>query len=347
MSTLKRLTLCVFLITSLAAAANAQVLNRISGFVFGPDRRPVVNIYVELLNEFGSIVGRTRTDSSGLYGFSGMGQGRYTIRVLASTRGFETTDKSRTAQGANFEDTSQEVDVINTAIGGRSISDNVQRDFYLRIRRADGDTKQVVGTVFAQEIPKKAREAMQKAVESFEKNRHEEGMEKLLEAVRIFPDYFKALELLGLKYLEKQNYELAWAVFLKAASVNEKSYNAWYGMAYSAYARNELDKGLAAATRATELNPGSADALVLLGTIERLAKQFTKAEETLLKAKTISDKNPDLHWQLALLYGNNLNRFKEAADELELYLSLSPNAANREQVRRLIADFRERAAAKP
>lgn len=342
----RSITLRLFVLSSLlfivTASSNAQTFNRISGFVFGPDRRPVGYLYVELLNEFGSVIGRTRTDTSGLYIFSGMPGGRYVVRVLASGTKLDTTDKGKTAAGSSYEDATQEVDIINISPNGRRISDSVQKDFYLRVRREGGDQKQVVGTVFAQEIPKKAREAYEKSLDFFIKKRFEEGLDRLLESVRIFPDYFLALELLGRVYLERQSYDLAWAAFLKAASVNEKSYNAWYGMAYSAYARNELDKGLTAATRATELNPGSADALIILGTIERLAKQFVQAEASLLKAKKINDQNPDLHWQLALLYGNNLNRFKEAADELELYLSLSPNAANREQVRALIADFRER-----
>ena len=65
---------------------------------------------------------------------------------------------------------------------------------------------------------------------------------------------------------------------------------------------------------------------------------------SLVKAKKLSDKPaPEIHWQLALLYGKDLERFKDAADELELYLKALPSDVDTEKIRSLIRVFREKA----
>ena len=55
--------------------------NRISGQVFGANRRPVPEVYVELLNEINTVILRSKTDGSGGYFFVGMGAGHYNVRV--------------------------------------------------------------------------------------------------------------------------------------------------------------------------------------------------------------------------------------------------------------------------
>lgn len=65
---------------------------------------------------------------------------------------------------------------------------------------------------------------------------------------------------------------------------------------------------------------------------------FEDAETHLLKAKELSKVAvPEIHKELAQLYANDLKKYKEAADELELYLKatkLDKNAA--EQMRKVI-----------
>jgi len=58
-------------------------------------------------------------------------------------------------------------------------------------------------------------------------------------------------------------------------------------------------------------------------------------------------KLPDAHWQLALLF-NQLKRYKEAADELEMFLKVQPDARDAELIKKLIQRLRQQSvAAKP
>ena len=51
-----------------------------------------------------------------------------------------------------------------------------------------------------------------------------------------------------------------------------------------------------------------------------------------------------LHWQLALLYGRDTNRFADAAKELESYLKIFPEAPNKDTIKKLIKQFKDRGA---
>ena len=84
-----------------------------------------------------------------------------------------------------------------------------------------------------------------------------------------------------------------------------------------------------------------------MGKIYRELKQFDQAETNFKKAKELSkNKLADVHWELALLYYYNLNRYADAADELELYLKANPNADNKNQIEKLIKSLREKAKQK-
>jgi regulator of sirC expression with transglutaminase-like and TPR domain len=68
---------------------------------------------------------------------------------------------------------------------------------------------------------------------------------------------------------------------------------------------------------------------------------LSEAETYLKRADVLAEsKLADVHWQLALLF-NQLKRFREAADQLELFLKVQPDARDAEQIRKLIQRFRQ------
>lgn len=310
---------------------SAQNRNTITGFVFDQQRNPVTQASVEVTNEVNQVLQRTKTDGTGKYFFSSLSAGRFTIRVLPF--------------GTNFEEQSQEVEIINFVRPGSSTSENAQKDFYLRLRRVNSPGRFLTGTVFAQEVPAEARKLYEKAISDFESRSNETAMHALLDAVKIFPDYYLAIKRLGLEYIKLQKFDYAQAAYLKAVSINQKSFNGWYGLAYSAYALKKSGMAVEAAQKAAELDPSSVDAALLVGISHRQIKNYSDAEKSLLRAKKlVRGETPDVHWNLALLYANDLRRFREAADELELYLKAKPDAENAEQVKKLITEFRQKAA---
>ena len=67
-----------------AAAFTQRAGNSISGRVVDHTRKPVGNLWVELLDEVNSTIGRVRSDSSGRFEFPRLSAGVYQVRVVTS-----------------------------------------------------------------------------------------------------------------------------------------------------------------------------------------------------------------------------------------------------------------------
>ncbi|MDQ5847074.1 MAG: carboxypeptidase-like regulatory domain-containing protein, partial [Acidobacteriota bacterium] len=79
--------------------SSVQARNTISGLVFSPDRRPVPELYVELMNDLESVISVTRTTGGGRYVFENLSQGNYQVRVRT--------------QGTNYVSQTKRVNIIN------------------------------------------------------------------------------------------------------------------------------------------------------------------------------------------------------------------------------------------
>ena len=322
-------TAAFFSLVSLSNTYAQSGRSTITGFVFGPQRTPVAQVYVELKTDFNSTIGRSRTDGSGRYSFLGVQSGRFSVTVLPL--------------GTDFEQQTQEVEIAGVNARGQPIPENVQKDFYLRPRKTAPSTVNQV--VFAQEIPSEAKKAYDRAVSDLGDQKTTPGVEGLIQALKLYPDYFLALERLGVEFVKQERYEEAKIPYRECVRVNPRSYSCWYGLGYSAYSTQDNDTAIESLKRAVIIDKSSATALLILGISQRQAKQYTAAEESMLKAKE-QDKGrtPDINWNLALLYAHNLKKYKDAAEELELFLKIDPENKNAENIKKLIKQFRDQAA---
>src|SRR6185503_4435130 len=162
----------------------SQGRNSISGVVFGESRAPVVDTYVQLLDELGTTISQTRTNGSGRYAFYGLSTGRFKIKVFPV--------------GTDYMEQIQEVILSPVSAVPGSGADNQQIDFYLRLR--DGANRgpfSVPGTIFAQEVPDEARKLYELGVSELRQKNETAGFENLKKALDVFPNYFLALDRLG------------------------------------------------------------------------------------------------------------------------------------------------------
>lgn len=320
-----------------AFGVNAQ--NRISGFVFGLNRQPMADLDVELMDDYYRMVARTRTNSSGRYFFSGMRDGRFTIRVI--TLGTEYEDRENTVEIINFSGKDSSGRAVTTGHASE------QSDFYLKLRR--GVTLENVA-VFTQEIPPAAKKLYEKALGYLDDDRKPEAQSALRSALEIFPTYYAALERLGIEYIktgQPETFSAAAVILAKAVEVNARGYKSWYALAYSQYSLGNYSDAVPTVQRAIELNASSSDAVFLYGVLMKKAKKYDEAEKQLLKAKELAKgSNPNIFWELATLYGNVLNRYTEAARELKLFLKAQPDSKNAESIKKLIIGFEAKARAK-
>jgi tetratricopeptide (TPR) repeat protein len=306
-----------------AFSKNSYALNRIEGQVYDPNRRPVPNLYVELLNEVDSVIQRTKTNVSGRFSFVGVPPGRLTVRVLTF--------------GTNFMEQTQEVTIVQT----RNNNDVDYVDINLRYetRRRGPETDLPPGVIFAQDIPPAARTLYLKGLADFGKDQ-EKGLLEIEEAIKIFPSYFDALNWLGKEYVARRNYDKAYPYLLRAIDVNQRSAPTYYSLGYAFYQMKQYPAALEAARATTLLAPGSVDAQLLYGTILRITGSYSEAETTLQKANSLAKKiNAEVHWQLSLLY-NRLNRNQDTINELEEFLKLVPDSPDKNKIRDMIAKLR-------
>jgi Tfp pilus assembly protein PilF len=311
--------------------ANPNLINVIEGTVYGPDHQPVPNLWVELLNELGMGNKRVRTESNGRYFFAGMGDGHYELKVYTS--------------GTPFEEQTQTIEVINLITNGTGTFYQDVTLHYKKGAAGNTDVPQMTEAVFVQAIPSEAKRLYQLGVKDLGGKEVQKGQQELDEAIKVFPDYYDALNALGCNYVGSKEYQKSFPYLIHAIDVNQRSFSSFYSLAYAAYKTNRLPEASEAARGAAILQPNSVNAQLLYGTILRIIGNYDKSLEALSKAEKLSKAAPlaDVHWQLFLLY-SKLNKNKEAADQLETYLKIDPNTPNRKQVEDLIQKLRAKSA---
>src|SRR6185369_895565 len=125
--------------------------------------------------------------------------------------------------------------------------------------------------------------------------------------------------MLGTEQVKDRVYEAAIPWRTKALGVNSKAHASCCALGVAQYNLKQLQPAIESFRRAVLLNEKSINANLWLGIVLRQTSRPDEAEASLRKADQLADsKLPDAHWQLALLF-NQLKRYKEAADELEIF----------------------------
>ncbi len=306
-----------------------QNTNSISGHVSDDRHRPLPDLRVELLNEVDSVIQTAKTDGSGLFIFRKLSDGAFNVRVLATRIGY--VDQTRRVELAR-------------ARGGFGAASE-QLEFILVPRQTTANSPKA-GVVFVQEVPEEARKQYQTGSELLQKSgRAQEGLRALRKAIEIYPQYFDALELLGTEHVKLQEFEFALPLLTKAVEVNVRAYPSWYALGVAQHNLKQLPAALESFRHAVSLKEKSINANLWMGIVLRQTARLAEAETYLKRADVLAEsKLADVHWQLALLF-NQLKRFGEAADQLELFLKVQPDTRDAERIRKLIQKFREQALA--
>lgn len=317
------------------SATLAQGRNAISGTVFGESNRPVPDVFVEMLNDTYSTVGRVKTDGSGRFAFDGLGEGRHKVKVLP--------------YGTDYLEQTQEVVLASVSAVPGSGSDRQYVDIYLRFneRANAGPFAAAPGVVFVQDVPDGARRLYQEGVRYLREKKEKNGLASLKSAIEAFPTYYQALDRLGAEYAlrgatDRSYYEAALVLLTKAAEVNRSSFSSVFGLGWTQYQLGMTAQAIESLKRATELYGKVADPYLWLGKALRRASTVDQAEAAFKRANELAKgKVGEIHWQLAGLYRDQ-KRYREAADELELFLKAEPKAADAEKIRTLIRGLREK-----
>jgi Flp pilus assembly protein TadD len=215
---------------------------------------------------------------------------------------------------------------------------------HLQPARTVGDDSQT-GVVNARltQIPKAALEQAQKAAAAIEQNNTKLAIEKLNEAIRLYPQFAEAYSELGSLYLKSGELNKAEEALRTTLRLNENNPTAQlnYGIVLlnqkKMYeAEKELEKAVLADETAAIPHMYLGIALLGLGYPEYAEKEF-------LKAISLKDdeKLAQAHRYLGGIYWKKGN-YKQAVSELERYIKLSPKAPDIEKVRATIKQLQEK-----
>lgn len=327
---------CLICLPGAATAQTTTVqspLNSITGLVSDSARNPIPQLRVELLDEVNSMMTSARTDAIGRFRFTGLSQGNFQVRVITG--------------GTTFVE--QTVNVQLRYARGTTGAHHEQIDIVLRTREeAKGPANLNAGTTFVQEAPEPARKAYERGISLLNNGQDAAGgLNALLEAVEIFPEYYLALERLGAELVKYQEYEKAHIALAKAVQVNASGPLSRYALGVADYHLRLYPEAIEHLRRAIALAPASPNtplAQYYLG-LSYLKKDRSSDAEAQFKRAFETGKRQipsDVHMHLAQIYSKQ-KRYREAADELETFLKETPDARDAESIRGLIGQLRAKA----
>ena len=309
----------------------------ITGTVFVEAHRPIADVWIELLDDFNSTLSRLKTDASGRFTFSNLINGNYRLRVLP--------------YGTDYKEQVQEVTLVSvSAVSGRPGADRQNIDIYLKLndRAPAGPFAVGPGVIFAPEVPPEAERLYREGLRLLREKNEKEGLENLKKSLEVFPTYYLALDRLGGEYAMRGNkdrsyLEAARLLLEKAVEVNPRGINSVFGLGWTQYQLGMNAQAVVSMERATALNGKAADAFLWLGKAQMRLAAIDKAEAAFKRANELTKgKIPEIHKLLAKIYGDQ-KRYREAADELELYLRTQSDIKDDAEIQQLIKKFRAKA----
>lgn len=253
-------------------------------------------------------------------------QGRYTIRI-------ETT-------GTSYEEQSQSLELQGLRkMGGGSEVWPVE--FILKYKKGEGPPT-ATAPVFAQDVPKAARNEYERGSNNLKGNKTDQAISSLKKAVEIFPDYFDALELLGTEYVKSGQYEAAIPVLKHAIEINKRAPRSLYAIGVAYLKLSRLPDAIDSLDKSAQLDGASVNTQMMLGLAYGSSGEFDKSEVAFKKTLQLGGPAAaEAHYYLTGLY-NKLERYREAWQELELFLKESKNVKDPAQIKAMIANLKEK-----
>lgn len=127
-----------------------------------------------------------------------------------------------------------------------------------------------------------------------------------------------------------------------AVSEDPKNLNAWIKLGNLLMDNKRFTEAIEAYSRALELDPKNTNVRVDMGTCYRYSGNPNRAVEEYKKALQVDPNHLYAHKNLGVVLAYDLNRLKEAIQEFKTYLSLSPDAPDAAEVKKVIQDLTQR-----
>jgi tetratricopeptide (TPR) repeat protein len=295
------------------------------GSVRNQANQSVSNVRVSIVDENFQPIYTAFVDAGGRFKISGVKQGKFTIRI-------ETT-------GTPYQEASQSVELQSMRILGGN--EDMIVEFILKYKKGEGPPPRN-SSLFAQDVPKAARSEFERGANNLKGNKTDVGIAALRKAVELFPDYFDALEMLGMEYIKSGQYEAALPVLKHACEINKRAPRSLYGLGVACLKLNRLPEAIEWLEKSDQIESNSAGTQMMLGLAYGSNNTFDKSEAAFKKALQIGGQAAaEAHYYLTGLY-NKQERYHDAWQELELFLKEAKNVKDPAQIKAMIANLKEK-----
>jgi tetratricopeptide (TPR) repeat protein len=191
-------------------------------------------------------------------------------------------------------------------------------------------------------IPGKAVDEYEKAMKESSKGNRGKAVEGLQRAIKLAPDFYEALNTLGVQYLALQKYDDAETAFLRARDLSPKASDPLTNLGSLYYQRAEtqsdggqadeasanFEKAADALEESIRRNPLFAPAHSYLGAALYKLGSYDEAETTLKRALDLDENQHNARLMLINVYTRS-SRYKDALEQANIFLSKNPKAPQR------------------
>lgn len=262
------------------------------------------------------------TNENGAFAFRGLPTGSYTVTI----------------------DKESDYKPFTTSVDLRQFRGGPPQVYTLNIRLEFKDREvakpAVVNAEFAN-VPRKALDHYNTAIEQAQKGDHAGAVEQLKLAIAEHPSFMQAFNELGVQYLKLTRLAEADEAFQSALQIDPESFPALINRGIANVMMKRYGEAVPMLRKALKNDDQSAVGHYFLGQSLANLGLFDEAEKELLTAlKLGKEEMKEAHRILAIIYSSRGDK-KKAAEELEAYLKLAPNTPDAEKLREQIKRLRE------
>ena len=290
-------------------------VHTIKGRVFFPDARPAerkLKVRLEGPNTFGALT--AVTDDDGQFVFNRVEAGSYTVVVEG--------DKT-------YETAREPVNIYRESSPGSRIIDV---PIYLKLKSEST----------LPSLPKSALDLYKKAQDSARAGDGKKAIEHFKGAIAIYPNFPEAFNELGVEHLKLGQINEAVDALANAVKLAPANFQAKLNYGIALLNQKKFPEAEQQLRGALEKMPTAPTAHMYLGMALMNQKKLDEAQKELETAiGSNSNEVGVAHKYLGGIYWGKRD-YKRAADELELYLKMVPNAADAERTRAAIKELREK-----
>lgn len=289
----------------------------VSGRVVLPSGQ-FVNERVRLVLNYGTNIGITYyTDNNGGFGFSGLGEGLYTIEATGDTKLYETVFyEVRVARGTHLK--------VVIHLKERSKPSNNKPGSVVSLAELE------------QKVPESAKKEFVKGTKLAGDGKIEGAIEQFKKAIGIFPDYLMARNDLGVQYLKLKRAAEAAEQFEAALAVNSKVFNPRLNLAIAMVDQKRYVEAIDHLNQAVSIDSSSPSAHLYMGIATLEMDQLDAAERELGIAQSLGgEEYAVVHFYLANLLMKKGDR-DGTLRELRAYLEKQPGGEHAARARSLL-----------